>query len=87
MAEAAELKPSMTEWADGAAEIGAVAETAVADGSGRMVLLKLLGILGAEDGSTGRGSDFRRGRNRVVASTQKGEESRGWPVVGGQTET
>ena len=46
---AAEWKPSMTEWADGAAEMGAVTKMAAADGIGRVILVLLLGILGAED--------------------------------------
>jgi len=52
---AAVLKPDMTERVVGAPEMGAVTEMAAADGNGRRILLLSLNILGAEDGSTGRG--------------------------------
>ena len=57
---AARLKPSMTERAESAAEMGAVTEVAAADGNGGMILVLLLSILGPEDGNTrraGRGGD------------------------------
>jgi hypothetical protein len=57
---AARFKPSMTERAESAAEMGAVTEVAAADGNGGMILVLLLSILGPEDGNTrraGRGGD------------------------------